>query len=172
MSSKKKQKKPETLNYDVYKSPIGLLTVLSSTHGLCEILFENESKETHVSLILNKTNPHNTKAIKELKQYFDHQLTQFTVTLDLRGTEFQKQAWTVLQQIKYGQTIPYEEQAGRLGDTKKARAVGSANGKNPLPIIIPCHRVIAKNGSMSGYSGGVTIKEWLLNHEKNKDLIK
>jgi methylated-DNA-[protein]-cysteine S-methyltransferase len=87
------------------------------------------------------------------------------VPLEPSGTDFQQSVWKVLRGIPFGQTISYGEQARRLGDAKKARAVGSANGRNPLPIVVPCHRVIGTNGSLTGFSGGMDAKKWLLTHE-------
>jgi methylated-DNA-[protein]-cysteine S-methyltransferase len=81
------------------------------------------------------------------------------------GTEFQRMAWTALRSIPFGETISYGEQARRLGDKNKSRAVGAANGKNPIPIVVPCHRVVGANGHLTGFAGGIDVKAWLLDHE-------
>lgn len=107
------------------------------------------------------------QAAQELREYFGKTRTTFTVTLDVLGTSFQKKVWEQLLQIPYGTTISYKELAIRVGNVNAARAVGAANGKNPLWIIIPCHRVIQSNGSLGGYAGGNTVKEYLLELEKN-----
>lgn len=102
----------------------------------------------------------------QLEEYFAGERVDFDVSLDPVGTEFQHSAWTALRSIPFGETVSYGEQAERLGDKKKARAVGAANGKNPISIIVPCHRVVGANGSLTGFAGGVDIKQWLLAHEQ------
>jgi len=101
----------------------------------------------------------------ELKEYFSKNLTKFTLPLDTIGTEFQKKVWNVLYTIPYGKTMSYSEQAKKYGNVKAIRAVASANGKNKISIILPCHRVIGKSGSLTGYAGGLDKKSWLLEHE-------
>ena len=102
---------------------------------------------------------------RQLDQYFQHQRRTFDLPLNPMGTDFQKQVWQQLRQISYGQTWSYGELAQSLGQPTAARAVGAANGRNPIAIIIPCHRVIARNGKLTGYAGGVDRKQWLLSHE-------
>ena len=101
----------------------------------------------------------------QLKAYFNNQLKSFDLKLNPEGTIFQKKVWQLLQQIPYGKTISYLDLSKQMGDVKAIRAVASANGKNPLWIIIPCHRVIGTDGSLTGYAGGLHRKQWLLNHE-------
>nr|WP_212747575.1 methylated-DNA--[protein]-cysteine S-methyltransferase [Fodinibius saliphilus] len=101
----------------------------------------------------------------ELKEYFDGERNRFSIPVMPSGTIFQKSVWNKLQQLPFGQTITYGELAKRLGDTNKVRAVGRASGKNPIPIIIPCHRVIGINNNLIGYAGGVNRKKFLLKHE-------
>ena len=106
-------------------------------------------------------------ASDQLAEYFDGDRTEFDVPLDPVGTEFQQAAWTALRTIPYGETISYGEQAARVGDRRKARAVGAANGRNPISIIVPCHRVVGSNGSLTGFAGGLDNKAWLLDHERS-----
>ena len=106
------------------------------------------------------------QAADELGEYFAGTRVDFDVPLDPRGTAFQLAAWSALRTIPYGETVSYGEQAKRLGDPGKARAVGAANGRNPLPIIVPCHRVVGANGHLTGFGGGIETKAWLLDHEQ------
>ncbi len=101
----------------------------------------------------------------QLKEYFDMKRKKFYVPLDIEGTEFQKKVWGELQKIPFGKTVSYKTVAEKIGNVKAVRAVGRANGANPIPIIIPCHRVIASNGGLGGYTGGINIKEKLLEVE-------
>lgn len=107
-----------------------------------------------------------SECVRQLDEYFKGKRKEFTLDLLPRGTGFQRRAWEQLRQIPYGETISYSRQAERMGDKKACRAVGGANGKNPISIVIPCHRVIGKNGSLTGFGSGVWRKEWLLAHEK------
>jgi methylated-DNA-[protein]-cysteine S-methyltransferase len=101
----------------------------------------------------------------QLSEYFEGNRTQFDVKLNPKGTDFQKRVWVQLQEIPFNKTISYQEMANRLGDPKVIRAAASANGKNPIAIIIPCHRVIGSDGSLTGYASGLHRKKWLLAHE-------
>jgi methylated-DNA-[protein]-cysteine S-methyltransferase len=103
---------------------------------------------------------------RQLAEYFAHQRQQFDLPLDPLGTAFQKQVWQQLAQIPFGETLSYGELAKRLGSPTASRAVGAANGRNPISIVVPCHRVIATNGGLTGYAGGVDRKQWLLQHEQ------
>ncbi len=105
------------------------------------------------------------EARKQLEAYFAGELTEFDLPLNMRGTEFQRQVWQKLQTIPFGMTISYGELAELVGNPNSSRAVGAANGRNPISIIVPCHRVIGSNGKLTGYSGGMERKEWLLAHE-------
>lgn len=111
------------------------------------------------------TDPVLLEAARQLGAYFEGTLTEFQLPLEPDGTEFQRAVWHALQEIPYGGTRSYVDLARRLGDAKKTRAVGLANGRNPISIIIPCHRVIGANGSLVGYGGGLERKRWLLHHE-------
>lgn len=105
------------------------------------------------------------EAVNQLKEYFNGKRQSFSLPLAPEGTEFQKQVWKELCNIPYGETISYKTLATRAGNVNASRAVGMANNRNPIGIIIPCHRVIGANGSLTGYAGGLDRKEWLLNHE-------
>ena len=105
------------------------------------------------------------EAVRQLAEYFVGDRVEFDVALDPIGTDFQRDAWTALTRIPYGETVSYGEQAERMGDRSKARAVGAANGRNPIPVIVPCHRVIGSDGSLTGFAGGLDAKRWLLEHE-------
>jgi methylated-DNA-[protein]-cysteine S-methyltransferase len=105
-------------------------------------------------------------AITQLEEYFAGVRTQFDLPLDPGGTAFQRQAWAALRAIPFGETMTYGEQAAEMGDARKARAVGSANGQNPIPIVVPCHRVIGSTGKLTGFAGGLGVKAWLLEHER------
>lgn len=109
-----------------------------------------------------------TEARKQLEAYFAGELTEFDLPLNPCGTEFQKQVWQELKTIPYGVTISYGELAKRVGNPNSSRAVGAANGRNPISIIVPCHRVIGSNGKLTGYGGGMERKEWLLAHESKR----
>ncbi len=145
-------------------TPIGRLTLIASEGGLREIRFPIEvatdAPEDGDDGVLEA-------ARRQLGEYFDGSRRDFALPLDLHGTDFQLAAWRALLQIPYGTTVSYGEQARRLGDVGKARAVGHANGRNPLPIVVPCHRVIGANGSLTGFGGGLDTKRWLLAHERD-----
>jgi methylated-DNA-[protein]-cysteine S-methyltransferase len=144
-----------------YKSPIGWLTLTASANALRSITFLEDqpiSNSGSTNKILGLT-------INQLNEYFEGTRKYFDIPLGLEGTNFQQKVWKQLQQIPYGQTITYSELATRLGDPQKARAVAGANGLNPIPIIIPCHRVIGVDNKLTGYSGGIERKEFLLKLE-------
>ena len=148
-------------NQIVVASPVGKLCLIASDKGLVAIDVRNvrvaSDQETSASAqkILSATK-------KQLEQYFAGKRTTFDIPLDLEGTEFQQQAWRALCRIPYGKTISYGQQATNIKKPKAFRAVGSANGKNPIPIIVPCHRVVAGDGSLGGYSLGLKMKKQLL----------
>ena len=146
-----------------FPSPIGLLTAVASEHGLRAMHWEGVSdeglEEATDHLVLNET-------VEQLDAYFSGTLTRFDIPLDLQGTPFQKQVWNLLRDIPYGETRSYGELAVELGDAKKVRAVGLANGRNPVPIVVPCHRVIGKSGDLVGFGGGIEVKAFLLRLEQ------
>ena len=140
-------------------SPIGSLTLVASDRGLCAVNWGS------VRAGRPSDNPVLRATATQLDEYFAGTRRVFDLPLDLRGTPFQNRTWRALAEIPYGATVSYGEQAGRLGIPRAARAVGAANGSNPLPIVLPCHRVIGANGALTGYGGGLDVKRWLLAHE-------
>ena len=158
----------KNLYYAKFKSPVGKLLFISDDYHLQYIIteehYENMKynfniKRTSKSPILNETKV-------QLSKYFNGELTSFKLPIELsNGTSFQHKSWKTLLTIPYGHTISYKEQAIEMGHSKSARAVGSANGKNNLLIVVPCHRVISSSGSLGGYSAGLNIKEFLLKLE-------
>jgi methylated-DNA-[protein]-cysteine S-methyltransferase len=150
------------------ESPVGPLQLVASEKGLCAINFNGaKSHQQALAGSMQDGTSHMllVRAAKQLEEYFAGKRKEFDLKLDMQGTVFQIKAWKQLQKIPYGQTISYGEQASAMGDTKKARAVGAANGRNPLPIVVPCHRVIGSNGALVGFSSGLKIKELLLELE-------
>ncbi len=142
-----------------YQSPVGEMVITSQDEAITSILFRPEVKlPEHKTAVIEQ-------CIQELDEYFFNERKFFTVEVNPGGTEFQKKVWNELMNIPFGKTISYETLAIQIGDIKAIRAVGLANGQNPVSIIIPCHRVIGKNGDLTGYAGGLETKEWLLSHE-------
>ena len=142
------------------KTPIGITKIVGDTNGICSVSILNSNEE--VSVII----PEELQdCVYQLKEYFNGEREHFSIKLNLQGTEFQKRVWEELQIIPYGKTLSYLELSKQLGDLKAIRAVANANGKNPLWIIVPCHRVIGSDGSLTGYAGGLHRKQWLLEHE-------
>lgn len=151
-----------------YESPVGTLRLVASTQGLRAILWPNDSeKRGRVKLASCKpgTSPILAQTVVELDQYFAGEREEFEIPLDPVGTEFQLEVWHALAQVPYGQTTSYGRQAQALGRPKSVRAVASANGKNPLSIVLPCHRILGADGSLTGFAGGLEGKAWLLAHE-------
>ena len=142
----------------VFSTALGNLIIKEESGSIVAIGFTDQAEMDNSSTLL-------IEAKKELKQYFTGQRQDFTIPINPIGTEFQKNVWDELRSIGYGQTISYQELANRLGDPKSIRAAGTANGKNPIAIIIPCHRVIGSDGSMTGYAGGIDKKRSLLKIE-------
>lgn len=145
-------------------------TVITSISGIREIIFNLEKNNSKLvnTIQLQPEDPDMYSVYPQLKEYFDGERKEFNLPLETEGTEFQKKVWDELIKIPFGTTISYKELAVRLGDEKVIRAAASANGANPLPIVIPCHRVIGSDGSLVGYGGGLKIKERLLTLEGNR----
>jgi len=144
-----------------YNSPIGLLAIVGNDYSISQIRFAegftvrpSESAPAEVS-----------KCIRELDEYFNGQRQQFTVRTAPEGTEFQKKIWKIVQTVEYGRTASYADIARKYGDRKAIRAIGKANGQNPIVIVIPCHRILGLKGELTGYVGGLEKKKWLLKHE-------
>ena len=144
----------------VVDTPIGPLGLVASDSALQSVWFDGARGPQDGS------SPVLAEAAEQLDAYFAGELVAFDLPLDLHGTEFQRQCWLALATIPYGQTVSYGEQARRLGlGSDKARAVGAANGQNPLPIVLPCHRVLGADGSLTGFGGGLHVKRFLLELE-------
>lgn|SRR5699024_788138 len=143
-----------------FESPLGTVYVEGDDKGISQIkLFDKEELiEAEVPEILQE-------AVKQLKAYFSGELRKFNLKLNPSGTDFQKEVWNTLAEIPYGSSRTYQQIADQIGNPKAIRAVAAANGKNPLWIVIPCHRVIGKDGALTGYAGGIWRKKWLLEHE-------
>jgi methylated-DNA-[protein]-cysteine S-methyltransferase len=153
--------------FTVIPSPIGPLTLEASPQGLSGIFWDSQDRRTiETDQRVADERPF-TEVRRQLDAYFAGQLRRFDLPLDLRGTPFQLQAWQALQKISYGSTIAYSEQAHWIGNPKAVRAIGLANGRNPISIIVPCHRVIGKSGKLTGYGGGLDRKRFLLELEKS-----
>ena len=140
-------------------SPLGITKIEGDENGIAIISVLAEG-------IISKEIPTELQdAVKQLEDYFEGSRQEFTLKLNPQGTDFQKKVWQELLNIPFGKTISYLDLAKKLGDVKSIRAAASANGKNPLWIVIPCHRVIGTDGSLTGYAGGLWRKQWLLEHE-------
>lgn len=144
-----------------FNSPLGWLELIASDHTLTAIRYLDNKPDS----VQTPQHPVFEQATNQLSRYFNKDLKHFTIPLNTKGTTFQKTVWEALRTIPFGSTITYGELAKRLGDPNKVRAVGRANGKNPIPIIIPCHRVIGSNKKLIGYAGGIERKRFLLEHE-------
>ena len=141
-------------------TPLGFTEIQGDKNGISKIHVMNENVE-----ISTKIPEELKEAVLQLQDYFDGKRTTFTFPLNPSGTDFQKKVWDELLHIPFGKTCSYLELSKKLGDVKAIRAVASANGKNPLWIVVPCHRVIGTDGSLTGYAGGLWRKKWLLEHE-------
>ncbi len=141
------------------KTPLGIAKIVGNEEGISEISVSNEGIISSIIPIVLQ------EAVSQLNDYFDGKRGNFTFKLNPSGTEFQQKVWNGLLEIPFGKTMSYLELSKKLGDVKAIRAVASANGKNPLWIVVPCHRVIGTDGSLTGYAGGLWRKKWLLEHE-------
>jgi methylated-DNA-[protein]-cysteine S-methyltransferase len=156
-----------SLSYKLVDSPIGKLKLVASDQGLAAILWEkdNPRRVRLEDLKENGQHPILLQTEVELKEYFAGKRTEFTVPLDMRGTPFQRRVWEALLGIPFGETRTYGQLAVQLGNPRATRAVGAANGRNPVAIIAPCHRVIGFSGKLTGFAGGLDAKAHLLNLE-------
>ena len=148
------------MEFAYLNTPIGTLKIEGTSEGISAIMFSEEAIPKS-----QKIPHHLQQAVDELEQYFRRERTSFNLKLAPQGTEFQQKVWKELQTISFGKTTSYQQMAKQLGDPKVIRAAASANGKNPISIVIPCHRVIGSDGSLTGYAGGLHRKKWLLAHE-------
>ena len=150
--------------FDAFKTPIGPLTIAADDSGLRFVLFENNKYLPEQQNWQRDIGP-TRLAREQLLQYFAGERQSFDLQLSPHGTKFQQKTWAMLAQIPFGKTWSYSDLANKIAAPKAVRAVGAANGRNPLPIILPCHRVIGRDGSLTGFGGGIATKKWLLNHE-------
>ncbi len=150
------------MNISALETPVGLLTLAEEDGALIRIWFPAEAAPPSTV----RETPTLTRAKKQLTEYFSGSRKAFELPLEPGGTAFQRLCWSALREIPYGETVSYGEIARRIGRLKAARAVGQANHRNPIPILIPCHRVIGTNGGLTGYGGGLLLKEALLRHER------
>ena len=143
------------------------IDIIASSKGIRKILINKKSESNALSEItqISPEDPKVLNVFTQLKEYFNRQRKEFDLQLEILGTDFQKKVWNELKKIPYGETISYGELANRMGDKNLMRAVAAANGANPLPIIIPCHRVLGADGSLTGYGGGLDVKQKLLELE-------
>ncbi len=162
-------------------SPIGMLTIVANERAIVAIRWDTDSDDRRpdahnpvdarlgdpAEFVDVEPNEHPvlSSAVGQLDEYFAGTRTEFDLPLEPEGTVFQHRAWDALVRIPFGETISYGEQAVILGDKNKSRAVGAANGRNPIPIVVPCHRVVGSNGHLTGFAGGLDTKAWLLDHE-------
>jgi methylated-DNA-[protein]-cysteine S-methyltransferase len=169
-----------TLFSTTMPSPIGELTIVADDDAIVAIRWDTESYERQpdahnpvdawigrrgVDVAEAPEHPVLAGAVAQLTEYFAGERTEFDLPLAPAGTDFQQSAWHALRGIPFGETVSYGEQAAAMGDRRKARAVGAANGRNPIPIVVPCHRVVGSNGHLTGFAGGIEVKAWLLDHE-------
>ncbi len=141
-----------------YKSELGWIEVKGDEDGISSVLFVEQKQE-------DVPHPIVEQCVMELDEYFHKKRTEFTVPLQVEGTPFQKQVWNALCSVPYGKSASYLDIAQKIGNPKAVRAIGGANSRNPISIIVPCHRIIGKSGKLVGYEGGLWRKEWLLKHE-------
>lgn len=160
--------------YGIFNSSLGVIRIASTEKGVCKIALPEESQEEFFRWLRAHFGPQNViedkgkneAVLAELEKYLADELREFQSPLDLRGTEFQKKVWREVRAIPYGATRSYRAIAEKIGHPRAYRAVGTANGANPIPIIVPCHRVIGKDGSLKGYGSGLAMKERLLRLER------
>lgn len=161
--------------FSIYKSPIGEIIIVATDEGVSSSWFVDEGKRELIIKKLEKesgnwliegTNDIIVRCKNQLKEYFEGKRKEFDIPFDINGSNFQLTVWNLLKKIPYGKTKTYKQLAQEYGDVKSIRAIANANGENPIGIIIPCHRVIGTDGSMTGYAGGIWRKEWLILHEQ------
>jgi methylated-DNA-[protein]-cysteine S-methyltransferase len=160
-----------TYFYKIIASPVGKLKVVASENGLAAILWDHDDpKRVRLGDLSEHTNhPILRQTERQLGEYFAGRRTEFTVALDMVGTPFQKKVWEALLTIPFGETRTYADIARQIGNPKASRAMGAANGRNPVSIIVPCHRAIGSNGALTGYAGGLDAKHYLLTLERRRE---
>lgn len=152
----------EPTYYTMIDTPVGDILLAGSGTGLAEIRFRNGTESCQPDPGWKESRVPFREAIRQLRAYFAGELRDFDLAIAPVGTAFQKKVWRALRGIPYGKTVSYGELARRIGSPTASRAVGAANGRNPLPIVVPCHRVIGSDGALTGYAGGLDVKEKLL----------
>ena len=177
-------RQPETtppLHAQIVPTPLGDMLAICSATGLCLLEFVGQARldseirqiaQAKQGQILFQSNGLLKEVAKQVQSYFSGSLKNFSVPLDFVGTDFQQRVWRILQTIPYGKTLSYAEQAAKLGNPKAVRAVAAANGRNKISIIVPCHRVIGSNGTLTGYAGGLSRKQFLLDLESYAGCLK
>lgn len=159
--------------YKMISSPVGKLKLVASDNGLVAILWENVNPKRVKSgaLVENHHHPVLLETERQLNEYFQGKRKSFSLKLDLMGTKFQNDVWQALLAIPFGETRSYGQLARQLGNPRATRAVGAANGRNPIPIVVPCHRVIGASGKLTGFGGGLKTKAHLLELESNQKVL-
>jgi methylated-DNA-[protein]-cysteine S-methyltransferase len=158
----------DQIYYSWFESPVGNLLLAGSSDGLKLVSFGVGTRARSVDPEWRLDNSAFVEVVHQLQAYFAGERKNFDLALILEGTDFQKRVWNALRKISYGETISYKQLAEMIGSPKAVRAVGAANGANPIPIIIPCHRVIGNDGSLTGFGGGLTLKKQLLELESHQ----
>jgi methylated-DNA-[protein]-cysteine S-methyltransferase len=163
-----REEKTMRLVYKMIESPVGRLKLVASDKGLVAVLWEDDSpRRVRLSeLVADERHPVIVETERQLGEYFAGRRREFSVALDMRGTRFQRDVWEALLAIPFGETRSYGQLAKQLGNPRATRAVGAANGRNPVSIIVPCHRVIGSSGRLTGFAGGLDVKARLLSLEK------
>jgi methylated-DNA-[protein]-cysteine S-methyltransferase len=154
--------------YTTFESPVGPLLLAGDADALRLVSFESSKHAAPPQADWKQDNAPFAEVVRQLQAYFRGELREFDVPLALEGTEFQRRVWNALRGIPYGETISYLQLAERIGNPRAVRAVGLANGSNPIPIIVPCHRVIGSDGSLTGFGGGISTKKKLLELESKQ----
>ena len=147
--------------FDYYESPIGIVEVGGTSNAITLLKFVEAPRERF------ERHPFVSEVVRQVAEYFDRSRRKFNVKILLDGTDFQEQVWRELLNVPYGHTASYKDIANGIGRPKAMRAVGAATGRNPVSLIVPCHRIIGSNGKLNGYGGGLWRKEWLLKHEES-----
>jgi methylated-DNA-[protein]-cysteine S-methyltransferase len=160
--------KVSSVFYTTFQSPVGPLLLVGDSNALRRVSFESSKHAAPPPADWKQGKAPFAEVIRQLQAYFRGELRQFDLPLALKGTEFQRRVWNALREIPYGETISYLQLAERIGSPKAVRAVGLANGSNPIPIIVPCHRVIGSDGSLTGFGGGLSTKKKLLDLESKQ----
>lgn len=156
-----------TFHRATVQAPFGSLTVVASDAGVRYVIFDHDAhpKPLHGLEIVDAPHPVLDAACAQIGEYLAGTRREYDLPLDLVGTDFQVQAWRALARVPYGCTATYAQQAASIGRPKAVRAIGGANGRNPVAVVLPCHRIIGADGSLTGFGGGLPVKTWLLEHE-------